>query len=98
MVRADASFLKQNRMNEISKEIAKLITKHKQDVPLKRLLAWISMNIGLTHETALKYLTDICELKGWILDIENDVIHDPSLDAAPEPETDKRKGKEDKRS
>lgn len=79
-VRNDATLTRQNRINEITKEVAKLFTKHKKNVPLSRLLAWISFNIGLTHETALKYLADICEMKGWILDKEADLLRNPEFD------------------
>jgi hypothetical protein len=82
MPRNDASQTRQNRINEIAKQVGLLFAKHRKDIPLDRLLAWISVNIGLTHETALKYLEDICEMKGWILGNNEDhkFIHNPAFD------------------
>jgi hypothetical protein len=80
MVRNDASLLRQNRINEISKVVVKLFAKHNENIPLKNLLAWISVNMGLTHKTALEYLEDICRVRGWSIDEEADLLRNPEFD------------------
>jgi hypothetical protein len=67
-------------------------TKHQKAVPLNGLLAWISVNIGLTHRTALAYLEDICQLKGWKLDEEKGVLRDLDMEF----ELEGKKAKEEK--
>jgi hypothetical protein len=64
MVRKDSGFLKHMRIQEIKREIGKVIS---QGVPYESLLDWIEVQIGLRRETAKSYVDLIMRTEGWLL-------------------------------
>ena len=63
----DGSWVKTQRINQITQKIAPDINNGKK-VNLKKLFAWISITIGLTNKTATTYLEELATVYDWIID------------------------------
>lgn len=62
MVRRDSAWLRQQRIQQITKRIALGIAK---GVSLSGLTLWIQVNMGLTKPKAQEYIDLICESQEW---------------------------------
>jgi len=64
MTRKDGSFIKTERLHQISHKIKEDI---KEGVDYNRILDWIEFNIGLRRDTAQDYLDKIIRVEGWVI-------------------------------
>lgn len=65
-MRKDGSFVKTERLRNISTQIAKAFNQSdEKKVDLAVLISWIEMNIGLTKARALEYIDTCCSVHGW---------------------------------
>jgi len=69
IVRRDASFLKTQRLNEISKKMASSFAQSEK-LELKKLINWIQYNIGLTYDRTLEYINLVCAVHNWKIEGE----------------------------
>jgi hypothetical protein len=65
-VRRDGSFVRSQRLLDISRLIAKAFSIDKR-CNIEDLKLNIAMNIGLTEKTALQYVDLVCRAKGWTI-------------------------------
>jgi len=61
-LRRDGAYVKQQRLKQITKEIAKHFP---SPVSYSRMLDWIEINVGLSRSTAQRYLDLVIRAAGW---------------------------------
>jgi len=64
MVRRDAAFLKNERIKTIERTMLQAVAK---GIDLEKLLKEIEYSMGLTQETALRYVQTIVDHQGWLI-------------------------------
>jgi len=76
MVRKDGAEARKERINNIARQIQAALTMNKQTgfIPLKKTVATIQLDTGLTEQKIMEYF-DILQAAGQIeLDVDNDKI------------------------
>ena len=63
----DGAYFKSKRLQDISKEIAKRLSKGKK-LNFEGFVTWIEFNIGLTDKKAREYIKLTCKTHHWHLD------------------------------
>lgn len=64
--RRDGSFVRSQRLLDISRLIAKAFSQDRK-CNVETLKLTIAMEIGLTEKTALQYIDLVCRAKGWVV-------------------------------
>ena len=65
-IRKDGAFIKKQRLNKISKYVVKAAAKG--PLSMKKVLAWIQVNVGLTPPKAREYLEVLIDAYEWIVE------------------------------
>ncbi len=65
-MRKDGSFIKTERLKQISTQIAiSMSMDSDKKVSLEKILLWIEFNIGLSREKAIDYVDKVLIVKDW---------------------------------
>jgi len=75
MVKKDAAWLRRQRLDQISKIIAKTFP---NPVDLENLVLLCEYELGLSENTAMKYIDLVCRVKGWT--VRDGKIYPPELE------------------